>query len=177
MPIVALDGGWTDLLSAEHDALDLLERLGGAVAEATVCTHVLRLASENRYALTIAAPRTIPAGSAGASVRTAHPDDDSPLGRLAGQHAQRSGGRAMHFPGQDLLRGRLGLDAVITLSAIEAFHHTGNPPKANAVLATRDFVRPTFADGRLVLVTQPGLDGDVMPFEVENPTRCCEFHV
>ncbi len=176
VPVVALDGGWTDLGAAEHAALSVLDAMGADGADATVCTHVLRLATENRYGVTIAASGALPAPAAGAFAVRAGPGDVGPLGRLAVDHAERTGGRAIRFPGQDRLRGRMAFADVVGLSAIDALQHTGNPPNAGAALDTRSFVRPVFAYGALVLLTQPGLDGDVMPFEVENPTRCCEFH-
>lgn len=175
MAVVALDGGWADLGAAEHAALSVLDTMGSDGADATVCTHVLRLPTGNRYAATVATP-TVLSPPAAAAFAAATPGDEGPLRRLAKDHADRTGGRAIRFPGQDRLRGRMAFGDVVLLSAIEALQHTGNPPGPDAALDTRSFVRPIFADGMLVLLTQPGLDGDVIPFEVENPTRCCEFH-
>jgi hypothetical protein len=48
------------------------------------------------------------------------------------------------------------------------------PPAA--VLATRDFCRPVYEAGALVLHALPAGPGRVAPFEVPNPTPCCAAH-
>ena len=40
------------------------------------------------------------------------------------------------------------------------------------VVRTRDFVRPVWRDGRLVLLVQPAADDTVVPFENPAPTPC-----
>lgn len=176
LAVVAVDDGWTDLVTAEHAVLSAIGTEGADQDQVTVCTHILRLPTENRYAITVAAQAAVATRVAAAFARQATASDEGPLGLLAAGHAERTGGRAIRFPGQNLLQGRMEFGDVLVRSAIEVLHHTGNPPGPAAVLDTRNFVCPVFTDGALILLTQPGLDGDVMPFEVENPTRCCEFH-
>jgi hypothetical protein len=43
-------------------------------------------------------------------------------------------------------------------------------------LDTRDFVRPQFRDGELVLTATPAVGGVLVPFESRNPTPCCGDH-
>ena len=48
------------------------------------------------------------------------------------------------------------------------------PPAA--MLLTRDFCRPVYEAGALVLHVLPAGPGRVAPFEVPNPTPCCAAH-
>ncbi|MFE9727753.1 hypothetical protein ACFYQ5_30350 [Streptomyces sp. NPDC005794] len=43
-------------------------------------------------------------------------------------------------------------------------------------MVTREFVRPQWRDGELVLAAMPAVGGTLVPFEVPDPTPCCADH-
>jgi hypothetical protein len=95
----------------------------------------------------------------------------------AKEHAARSGGRAVIFPGSDRLTGEVPVAQVLADTAIDRITVLGGPPAGpETVLATRDFVRPQWLDGRLTLVATPAGGGRIAPFEVPHPTPCCATH-
>jgi hypothetical protein len=61
-----------------------------------------------------------------------------------------------------------------TIDRIDALG--GDSPAADALLVTRDFVRPRWQGGELVLHVQPAIGGTWVPFETPNPTPCCATH-
>jgi hypothetical protein len=93
------------------------------------------------------------------------------------QLVQRRAGRAVLFPGQDRLVGDLAAEEVAALSAIDRLVGLAGTPTSGVRLATRDFVRPEFVDGELILRVRPyDSDDAVAPFEVPRPTPCCALH-
>ena len=89
----------------------------------------------------------------------------------------RSGGRAVRFPGVDELTGTLTVADVLERSAIDRVAVlAGGTARAEQVVRTRGFVRPTCGDGELVLLVQPAAGGTLVPFEVADPTPCCADH-
>ena len=93
------------------------------------------------------------------------------------QLAQRRAGRAVLFPGQDRLVGDMAAEDVASLSAIDRLVGLAGTPTSGVRLATRDFVRPEFVDGELILRVRPyDADDVVAPFEVPHPTPCCALH-
>jgi len=90
---------------------------------------------------------------------------------------RRSSGRAVVFPGSAGLTGTTTVAAVVAGSSIDRVQVIG----AAAVdpvtpLVTRDFVRPLWVGGELVLHTQPAVGGVLVPFETPDPTPCCAAH-
>ena len=86
-------------------------------------------------------------------------------------------GRAVIFEGSDRLTGTLTVAEVLAISAIDRVEVLGSgPAPADAVLDTRDFVRPQFSAGELVLTTTPAAGGTLVPFESPDPTPCCANH-
>ena len=86
-------------------------------------------------------------------------------------------GRAVLFPGSDLLVGTLSVASIIALSAIDRVDVLGGGPAAGDTLVeTGDFVRPHYVGDELVLVTTPAAGGVLVPFERRNPTPCCAGH-
>lgn len=86
-------------------------------------------------------------------------------------------GRAVLFPGSELLVGTLPVADVIELSAIDRVDVLGSGPAAmDMMVETGDFVRPQFTGDELVLVTTPAAGGVLVPFERRNPTPCCAGH-
>jgi hypothetical protein len=95
----------------------------------------------------------------------------------ASARAAGADGRAVRFPGVDLLTGTVPVADVLASTAIDEVRVLAGgvlPPAA--VLQTRDFCRPVYADGTLVLHVLPAGPGRVAPFEVPNPTPCCAAH-
>ena len=86
-------------------------------------------------------------------------------------------GRAVIFAGSDRLTGRLTVAQVLEISAVDRVEVLGSgPADPVATLDTRDFVRPRFRDGELVLTTTPAAGGVLVPFETRDPTPCCADH-
>jgi hypothetical protein len=113
-----------------------------------------------------------------AGVRTA---GDPALARTAlaaaTDRAAGADGRAVRFSGMDLLTGTVPVADVLELTAVEEVRVlAGGTLPPDALLDTRDFCRPTYQEGRLVLLVLPAGRGRVAPFEVPNPTPCCAAH-
>ena len=93
--------------------------------------------------------------------------------------AQRTGtgGRAVVFPGSRDLVGTTTVADVLQCSAIDRVQVLGAAVAApQTVLVTRDFVRPRWTGGELVLHAQPAAGGVLVPFESPDPTPCCAAH-
>ena len=91
--------------------------------------------------------------------------------------ATGTSGRLVHYPGADLLQGRLTVADLLARSVVDEVVVVGGAPHDPAtVVDTRDFVRPTVSAGRVRLLVQPAADGVMVPFEKEHPERCCEDH-
>jgi hypothetical protein len=85
-------------------------------------------------------------------------------------------GRAVRFPGQSRLTGRHSVAEVVATSAIEEVAAVGVPAAADSVIDTLGFLRPTYTDGRLVLLVEPAAGGVLRPVEIEQPHQCCGGH-
>ncbi|MET9222543.1 hypothetical protein ABZX65_27820 [Streptomyces sp. NPDC003300] len=101
----------------------------------------------------------------------------------AAEHARGSGGRAVLYPGADVLTGTVTLADLLARTAIDQVVLVGAPPATDGdgpdphiPVRTRDHVRPRWRDGRLVLDLTPAAGGTLAPFEVPNPTPCCADH-
>ncbi|MEU4244614.1 hypothetical protein [Actinoplanes sp. NPDC026619] len=86
-------------------------------------------------------------------------------------------GRAVLFPGVEKLVGTLTAGEIVELSAIDRVEVLGSGvADDDARVDTREFVRPQFRDGELVLTTTPAAGGVLVPFETRDPTPCCANH-
>jgi hypothetical protein len=95
----------------------------------------------------------------------------------ATDRAAGADGRAVRFPGVDLLVGTVPVADVLARTAVDEVRVlAGGTLPPGAQLDTRDFCRPTYQGGRLVLLVLPAGPGRVAPFEVPNPTPCCATH-
>lgn len=91
--------------------------------------------------------------------------------------ATRSSGRLVHYPGADAVRGRMPVEQLLECSAIdEVVVVGGSLHDGGTIVDTREFVRPMLVQGRVRLLVQPAANGVMVPFEKQNPTRCCEDH-
>ncbi|WP_250009602.1 hypothetical protein [Actinoplanes sp. M2I2] len=86
-------------------------------------------------------------------------------------------GRAVVFGGSSELTGTLTVAEVLDRSVIDRVEVLGSGVADPGLrLDTRDFVRPQFRGGELVLVTMPAVGGTLVPFETRDPTPCCADH-
>jgi hypothetical protein len=97
--------------------------------------------------------------------------------QAAAEHGARSAGRAVFYPGVELLTGSLTVGDVLSRTAIERVVMIGGAEATpDTILHTLDYVRPMWMDGRLTLVTRPAPEGALAPFELKNPMPCCAGH-
>jgi hypothetical protein len=165
MTIIGLDLGHSTTVAAEH-WLASLPPVPGLVA----CTHF----GAGRVLITLDGidPAQLPPATTVAT--------GGPAAEAVRAHAERTGGRAVRYPGVERMIGTRRVDKVLGDSAIERILILGLPertdPPGDALLDTRSFVRPQWADGRLTLFAMPTPDGHIAPFEVPDPTPCCADH-
>jgi hypothetical protein len=197
--VLGVDAGSPTLAEAEHLLLDLAGRLGAGPG-AVLCTHAVRTAQPH-YAVSMDLPGQVepavltavlaallPADGAAAVTERGRdrrhgtvdglPEAQRSARAVAADHRTGAAGRAVRFPGVDVLTGRLPVTEVLARTAIDEVVVLGGPPApaAGTVLDTRDFVRPEWSDGRLTLLVLPAGAGLVAPFEVPCPTPCCATH-
>ncbi len=201
--MLGIDTQFTTLAEAEHALLDLGRQVA-LPADAMVCSHEVRDGAPH-YAFSIAlaeraGPELVevildqfPGQAAGIGCAADHDAADDYLARRllgpAGAAAPgvrqaiaevlgRHGGRAVTFPGSRQLAGTLPVGQAIGGSALDRLAVLGGAPvPAEDLLVTRDFVRPRWSNGELVLAVLPAGQRLVAPFEVPNPTPCCAGHV
>ncbi|GIM89010.1 hypothetical protein [Paractinoplanes toevensis] len=148
--------GHPDLASADHWilSLDPPPRLA--------CTHLV----------------TTPHRHVAISLTTTGTHETAPeLQAAADAAADGRFGRAVLFPGVEKLTGTLTVASILEVSAIDRVEVLGSGVAAgDDRVDTRDFVRPQFRDGELVLTTTPAAGGVLVPFETRDPTPCCANH-
>lgn len=193
------------LLTSEREADGVAHALGRALgasdAEAvTIASHWARLGEMRHVALSVGveaisepALLALLAETAETSV-TAEGRPDGSVGLLLGQdfrgaselrasaaaavaaHSGRSSGRVTVFPGSDALAGTVTVGEILA-SAIDRVRVLGGGDADPATMVnTRDFLRPRWEGGALVLHTQAALGGTLVPFETPYPTPCCAVH-
>jgi hypothetical protein len=161
------DLGHRDTVAAEHWLISLLAGSPPVPGPAgpVACTHLVH-GDRPRVVVTVAGVAGLPATGDSGAARAA-----------AADHAAGRAGRAFRYPGLDGLTGTLTVADLLARSAIDAVTVIGGPPAGpDAAVDTRDFVRPQWQDGKLVLVATPAPGGRIAPFEVPNPTPCCAAH-
>lgn len=192
--LFVVDTDFVTLAEVEHSLLALGRRVD-LPSDATVCTHEVRDGAAH-YAVSF--DFTVPPGADLLDVLERHfrplpvvrattergdstdlHDSAVPasIGSAVTQVRGRDGGRAVFFPGWRQLTGTVAVGDVLTASAIDRLHLLGGGSvEPTAELHTRDFVRPRWRNGELVLAVLPAAGGGVAPFEVPNPTPCCSAH-
>jgi hypothetical protein len=139
-----------------------------------VCTHNVP-APHPHVALSLHIPD--PSAGTGAELPETDPAFRVAADEAAARHRDRVSGRAVIFPGVEALTGALTAAEILERSAIERIAVLGGgDAEDDALIETRDFVRPLFRSGRLELVLVPVVGGRFAPFEVPNPTPCCADH-
>ena len=92
-------------------------------------------------------------------------------------HHTRGSGRAVVYPGWSTLTGTLTVGQILARSTIDEIRVLAGAHFSPATpVMTRDFVRPRWTEGRLVLDAQPAAHGMLAPFETPTPTACCADH-
>jgi hypothetical protein len=190
--LVAIDTPFRTLAEAEHHLLDLGQEVA-LPADVTVCTHEIRDGVPH-YAFSFTTPEpwdtqvpdAITAHFAGLPfVRLDVVDDGEPpesadtvgLRQTVHEIRTKERGRAVRFPGSAQLVGTMTVGEAVAASGIDRLAVLGGLEAADSdLLVTRDFVRPLWTSGELVLSVMPAGEGSFAPFEVPNPTPCCGSH-
>jgi hypothetical protein len=152
---------------AEHWLRDVVVPLG--LPDLVACTHLVRHPWPHvAVSLSVAAPDVLPPPA---------PELAGPAAWAAAEHAGRRSGRAVLYPGSTELVGTVRVADLIEVSAIDRVVLLGGEDADPAALVdTRDFVRPQWRNGQLVLIAAHAGPGRIAPFELPDPTPCCADH-
>jgi hypothetical protein len=185
-PVLGIDGGHRDRAELEHALLHALDD-AGCPPPLLVCTHPVHTGQAHHAASVEFVAGTPADGLTGLRrelavwAAVAGPDDgstDGPDEYRPGAAAARAallareGGRAVRFPGWELLRGRLTVAEVLATGGVEGIEPLGTEVSSETVVDTRDFVRPVIRGGALVLEVTPAAGGTVIPLELEHQHVC-----
>jgi hypothetical protein len=183
-PVFGVDGGHRDRSELEHAVLHALAD-AGTPPPLLLCTQVVRTGGAAHHTASVefaaGTPVAAPAAAlAGLGAAVAAPDgsceggEEYVPGALAARaaHLAGDGGRAVRFPGQDLLHGRLTVADVLATGAVARVDPLGTRVTPETVVDTRDFVRPVLRGGVLVLDVTPAAGGTVIPMEMEHQHVC-----
>lgn len=185
------------LTTRERDADHLAQALAAALGaeDVTIATHAVVVGTLRHVALTIGTARPHDPGALGTVLGAVAGRAGPPFGLFAAgefrgepelrpvldavirAHRERRSGRVVVFPGWRGLTGTLTVADAVDRSALDRVHVLGGGTAGpDTLLVTRDFVRPRWEAGELVLPVQPAVGGTLMPFETPNPTPCCADH-
>lgn len=188
---IGLDRGDTDVATAEHLVSDLAPELLAIASLA--CTHLVG-DPYGHYAVSLEIRRPLTPTEQSALINVANtapcalsidserllvagdPDLQGGAMLAAAGLRERSNGRAFRYAGEERLRGVLSVDVLLDQTAIDRVDVLGGVLSTRSSVQTRDFVRPQFRDGQLVLVVTPRAGDSFQPFEARNPHHCCEDH-
>ncbi|MGP2442327.1 hypothetical protein [Streptomyces sp. JW3] len=167
--VIAVDTEVTTLRDADH----LLRELAVQLPETDGvfgCTHLVRQGGRRRVALSL--------GSRSRTAVDTARDALTDRGYGVTDGAWDDRGRAVLYPGAAALTGTLTVAELLDRSAIERVRILGTPgdPDPGTRLVTREFVRPQWENGELVLAAMPHIGGTLVPFEDPAPTPCCADH-
>lgn len=88
----------------------------------------------------------------------------------------RTSGRLARYPGRARVERRTTPEQVVTESCLDAVEGlAGVAVTPDGVLDLTGFARPTWRDGRCILLVQQGGDA-LLPFEVRDQIACCDGH-
>lgn len=194
VPVAALDvlsGSLRDVDGVAHALVRALHDVGAV--DVLVASHVVQSGHEPHQVVTVSADDVAAAeleaalrqvGSAFdvAAVLSDEGYDGPPellddLQSAARAHRGRTSGRVVVFPGDHVLLGTVSVADVTLWSDVDRVELvTGGQVDPALPLVTRDFLRPRWERGDLVLHVQPAAGGTVVPFETPFPTPCCADH-
>jgi hypothetical protein len=168
------DTPFVTLAETEHALLGLRQQFGD-LTDTTIATHEIRSGDAPHYAFGVDGPDVIDDNLVAQGCFLL---DDDEYGRgVTAQVTALDRGRAVVFPGSAGLVGTLTVGEVLQRSAIERVKALGvGDLPADEILHTREFVRPRWYGRELVLDVLPHAASGYAPFEVPNPTPCCEGH-
>jgi len=192
--------------STVEEVLDDLVAAAGAVAPGVVlCTHLVRFTDLRpeeiatgeglQVAVSLDMPGPVGADAAAAvaaafdapvlqvllladdAVSVSTTDAPSAARLTVTEALTRTGGRAVLFPGSTRLPGRVTVAEVLDRTAIDTIRGVGGVTVTGSdTIRTRDFLRPVYTHGRLVLEVQEAAGGVLVGFEDPSPTACCAAH-
>jgi hypothetical protein len=161
MTVAGYDLGHRGTVEAEHWLTSLLPAAEGSPV---ACTHLVH-GPDPRVVVTVSGGLPLAPSTTAAAVAA------------VADHAAGRAGRAVLFPGVRSLTGVMPVATMLAESAIDEVVVLGGPPgEPDTLIDTRDFVRPQFRAGRLVLIATPAPGGLIAPFEIPDPTPCCANH-
>ncbi len=197
-PVAGIDLLTRSEREADHLALGIsADLIAHGATEVTIATHWAQVGLLRHVALSVQLSDTaaVECGAVQAVLADVATRHDGPFGlllshyyrgepeltqvltRTAEAHTARTSGRVVVFPGSVGLVGTLSVGHVITASAIDRVQIlTGHEAEHTTALATRDFLRPRWDAGYLVLHVQPAAGATLVPFETPTPTPCCADH-
>lgn len=85
----------------------------------------------------------------------------------------RREGRAIRFRGQDELTGERSVKEILDRSEIDRVETVASGTLESGTVETRDYLRPVYVDGSLVLYVTPLGAGRFRPSESATTYRCC----
>ncbi|WP_340537138.1 hypothetical protein [Nocardioides sp. GXZ039] len=190
---VAVDAGARDVAGAEHLVGLLDEVLPAGAPSYVASTHVVESEDGRRVAVAASwepdgADETdeaawlarllaaVPGAAAVVGARTGGAPAAAGALAAARAHAARTDGRVARFGGQAGIERVLAVGEVVASSLIEEVVALGSPPlPPETVVDLREWARPTWRAGRLVLTVQQSRDG-LVPFESRHQIACCADH-
>lgn len=178
--VLGVDTGTRTLREADNLLTDLVSRLG-LPAGALACTHLIRTWTPH-VAVSLSIPEPVDlavlpedAGVVLGDHRAGPAALEDGAAYAAAEHTRS--GRAVGYPGVEHLVATMTVEEILAGSAIDRIEVLmGTEPEPGQQVVTRDFVRPTWQDGTLVLLTMPAAKGMLVPYEVPDPTPCCADH-
>jgi hypothetical protein len=190
--IVTVDGDCRDLASVEHLLHALDGVLDGVLAEDegyVASTHVVREPVARMVAVLSWSSSSPTEDEVAERVRVALPDAavhaavhagtaalPAPVAGAVAEHRDRSAGRLARYPGRLRVEQRTTPAAVVADSCVDEVRGlAGVSVTPDSVLDLTGFARPTWREGRCVLLVQQAVDV-LVPFEVREQRACCSHH-
>ncbi|GAB2637839.1 hypothetical protein [Kribbella swartbergensis] len=189
--IIAIDADSWDTAEADHLLYELLEVVDQPVV---ACTHMVSGGDRPHVAVSLMSAADLAddvrghftdrtAGLAITRPGASEPELSGPSQLVRGAYvaaveaALGTAGRAVRWPGHEQARGVLPAVDLRTRCGIDHLEVVGGRPVADdALVDTRDFLRPLRRAGRLVLQLQPAAGNLLIPFELQHQQKCCADH-
>jgi hypothetical protein len=189
--IIAIDADSRDTAEADHLLYDLL----GVVDQPVVaCTHMVSGGDRPHVAVSLMSAADLAddirdhfadhtVGLAITRPGASEPELAGPSQLVRGAYvaaveaALGTAGRAVRWPGHEQGHGVLPAAELRTRCGIDQLEAVGGLPITDdALIDTRDFLRPVRRGGRLVLQVQPAAGNLLIPFELQHQQKCCADH-